>query len=618
MVSAGAYLLAATYLVAVALCLGITAVRLRQRLLPTWQGASGPSCRDPNGHRHPRLARGGPWLRQPLLRRNPGGSLDHPHSRRALERFPHLRRAAPQRGTARASAASHCQGRRVRRGSWDRPLGFPWSGAITLGVIAIVFAHWGLTTKQALDRGIFNFDSLWYHMPFAVDMVQSHSVTGMHYTDTVFTNWFYPQNSELVHAVGILLTAATRSRFSSTSVGWQLPSSPLGASGAPTAAVTSPSIAAGILLECHTLVVREPGAAKNDLAAGALLLAAIAILVNAWAAAPGWRRARGGGGEGLPAGRLAAGRRRACGRPRRRDQGNRVGDGGGVDRRRGSPGAGWQARGRPGLVARPGPARRRLLVSAQPDLRRQPAAARSRTSGRSPCPIPSRLQSGAARLQHLSLRDRHRRLARVLLPGLHHAFGCSGRWSSGAHRRGCCSRCSFAAATGSCAGWVRWRCSGWSPTCSLRSAPPGRRGSGRLRDQRPLPRTGAAGRARAGAAGARLRRRAPPVGAAGRASRRPPGHRSLRRRPARSLRVFAWLLVVLARRGARRAALCPQRGGLRDARGRRRLRGPGVGRGRDRLPDPARLPARSLPQRRRRHQHPRREPRTPPTAGHAR
>ena len=72
--------------------------------------------------------------------------------------------------------------------------------------VALVFAHWGLTTKDALDRGIFNFDSLWYHMPFAVEMAQSHSVTGMHHTETVFTNWFYPQNSELLHAVGMLLT----------------------------------------------------------------------------------------------------------------------------------------------------------------------------------------------------------------------------------------------------------------------------------------------------------------------------------------------------------------------------------------------------------------------------
>jgi hypothetical protein len=35
-------------------------------------------------------------------------------------------------------------------------------------------------------------------------------------------------------------------------------------------------------LECHTLVVRDPGAAKNDLAAAALVLASIAILVEAW------------------------------------------------------------------------------------------------------------------------------------------------------------------------------------------------------------------------------------------------------------------------------------------------------------------------------------------------
>ena len=42
--------------------------------------------------------------------------------------------------------------------------------------------------------------------------------------------------------------------------------------------------AAAIVLECHTLVVREPGAAKNDVVAAALLLAAVALLVNGWAA----------------------------------------------------------------------------------------------------------------------------------------------------------------------------------------------------------------------------------------------------------------------------------------------------------------------------------------------
>ena len=165
---------------------------------------------------------------------------------------------------------------------------------VAVGVVALVFAHWGLTTKDALSRGIFNFDSLWYHLPFAVEMAHSHSVTGIHYTETVFTNWFYPQNSELLHSVGILLTGRdTLSLF--LNFGW------LGMAflaawciGRPYGRGSLTVVAAGVLLECHTLVVREPGAAKNDLMAAALLLAAIAVLVNWKASYP-----RAGGPTGL-------------------------------------------------------------------------------------------------------------------------------------------------------------------------------------------------------------------------------------------------------------------------------------------------------------------------------
>jgi len=153
--------------------------------------------------------------------------------------------------------------------------------AIAVGAVAVVFAHWGLTAADALSRGIFNFDSLWYHMPFAVEMAESHSVTGLHYTETVFTNWFYPQNSELLHAVGILLTERdTLSLF--LNFGW-LAVAFLAAwcIGRPYGKAPLAVVAAAVILECHTLVVREPGAAKNDLMAAALLLAAIAVLVNA-------------------------------------------------------------------------------------------------------------------------------------------------------------------------------------------------------------------------------------------------------------------------------------------------------------------------------------------------
>jgi hypothetical protein len=150
-------------------------------------------------------------------------------------------------------------------------------------VIAATVFSWAVTTKHALDVGIFNFDSLWYHLPFAVEMVQEHSVVGMHHPETVFTNWFYPQNSELLHGVGILLTGRdTLSLF--LNFGW-LAVAFLAAYciGRPYGRGALAVVAAGILLSCHTLVVRDPGAAKNDLAAAALLLASIAILVEAWA-----------------------------------------------------------------------------------------------------------------------------------------------------------------------------------------------------------------------------------------------------------------------------------------------------------------------------------------------
>ncbi|HEX5711910.1 MAG TPA: hypothetical protein VFX85_01200 [Solirubrobacterales bacterium] len=156
---------------------------------------------------------------------------------------------------------------------------------------------------------MFNFDSLWYHLPFAAEMVQGHSVTGMHYVDTVFTNWFYPQNSEVLHAVGMSLTGRDMlSVF--LNYGW-LAVAFLAAwcIGRPYGRGSLSVVAAAILLEAHVLVVREPGAAKNDLMAAALLLAAVAILVTAWNMRSdrkelpvGWALAAAGLAVGLAAG----------------------------------------------------------------------------------------------------------------------------------------------------------------------------------------------------------------------------------------------------------------------------------------------------------------------------
>lgn len=290
MVSAGSYILSVVLLAVLVLSLGYSAVRLRRWLMPDWVGAPGHLVEAVVGVALliwlseilgildlfyvwalvgaavvlavgvallPRVARGrgAGQARRPVFR--PNDDLGRPEESEAKNPAP-ARHPSPVTGPA---------GRALT--------------AVAIAVVAVVFAHWGLTTADALSRGIFNFDSLWYHMPFAVEMAKSHSVTGIHYTETVFTNWFYPQNSELLHAVGILLTERdTLSLF--LNFGW-LAIAFLAAwcIGRPYGRGPLTVIAAAVILECHTLVVREPGAAKNDLMAAALLLAAIAIVINA-------------------------------------------------------------------------------------------------------------------------------------------------------------------------------------------------------------------------------------------------------------------------------------------------------------------------------------------------
>jgi hypothetical protein len=259
MVSFGSYLLGALELAAVALSIGFSAYRLRRRCLPAWGGAPARLVEVIVG--------------VALLI-----SISELLGLFSLL-YPGLLIAA---ALALAGASALWLERSPAATSTRSQPESAWSLAVMVLVIAITVFHWAVTTKHGLDRGIFNFDSLWYHMPFAADMAQSHSVTGMVHVETVFTNWFYPQNSELLHAVGILLTGRdTLSLF--LNFGW-LAVAFLAAwcIGRPYGRGALAVVAAAILLECHTLVVRDPGTAKNDLAAAALILAALAVLVTAW------------------------------------------------------------------------------------------------------------------------------------------------------------------------------------------------------------------------------------------------------------------------------------------------------------------------------------------------
>ena len=288
MVDPASYLLGAVQLALVVLPIAFSAYRLRRRLLPAWDGASARLVESVTAvalliSTSELLGTFGLFFAGTLIGLSAlialviwlltagGDAIGGTSPEKSL--------VATARG-GRSPAAP--EPARLGTPDADKRDGL-WEVAALWLVIVIVAFSWALTAKHAVDRGIFNFDSLWYHMPFAVHMVQTHSVVGMDHVDTVFTAWFYPQNSELLHAVGILLTGRdTLSLF--VNLGW-LAVAFLAAYcvGRPYGRGAQTTVAAAILLGCHTLVVREPGAAMNDVATAALLLASVAILVEAWA-----------------------------------------------------------------------------------------------------------------------------------------------------------------------------------------------------------------------------------------------------------------------------------------------------------------------------------------------
>jgi hypothetical protein len=73
-----------------------------------------------------------------------------------------------------------------------------------LGIAAVAVIKFGLEVKLKLGTGMTGFDSTWYHGPFAAGFFQSGDTWGLHFIAPQFLAWFYPANSEVVHAVGML------------------------------------------------------------------------------------------------------------------------------------------------------------------------------------------------------------------------------------------------------------------------------------------------------------------------------------------------------------------------------------------------------------------------------
>ncbi|MGH2956239.1 MAG: hypothetical protein ACRDL6_04510, partial [Solirubrobacterales bacterium] len=154
---------------------------------------------------------------------------------------------------------------------------------IAIAVIAavVVVTHWSQPTEQSLDRGMYYQDSTWYHMSFSARFAQSEEVGPLHFTDPLkIAAWYYPQNNELLHGVGI---ATLETDFLSPLINLVWLAVCLLAAwcvGRPYAVGAVTLLAAAAVVDSEMMVGTQAGNAPNDIAGVAFLVAAIAFLVN--------------------------------------------------------------------------------------------------------------------------------------------------------------------------------------------------------------------------------------------------------------------------------------------------------------------------------------------------
>jgi hypothetical protein len=309
MLGPGRYLLGVAELAVLAGFAGLGAARLRERLLPRFQGP--PAC----------LATGlialalliwvaeilgtvslfkpvpylagvavvglGIWaLGRGAWRRDGVPSLSF-----ALLRWPGPER---EEGQTFSSAASGRQ--RAPHPGATRAGGVDWMTVVALVIAAAAVVHFAAGVRLRLSTGMTGFDSTWYHGPFAAGFFQSGNTMDLHFIAPQFLAWFYPANGEVFHAVGML--AFGRDLLSPLlNLGW-LAGCLLAAwcIGRPYR-VGPWSLGLGAVALSVPALADQAGEARNDIVGIFFLLAAVAVALNAWAV-------RAEDEDGLPTGAL--------------------------------------------------------------------------------------------------------------------------------------------------------------------------------------------------------------------------------------------------------------------------------------------------------------------------
>jgi len=159
-----------------------------------------------------------------------------------------------------------------------------WSKVANFAALAlagVVVAQWSAHVIASYSGGIWDGDSLWYHLPFATYFLQTGSTTTPLFTnaDTLVT--YFPANTELLLAT-VMLPFHRDVLVPLVNLGWLVLA--LGAGWTIGRAWRAPAVGmAGVTVAMAIPVVAatQAGTARNDAAGIALFLTAVALVVHA-------------------------------------------------------------------------------------------------------------------------------------------------------------------------------------------------------------------------------------------------------------------------------------------------------------------------------------------------
>lgn len=155
-----------------------------------------------------------------------------------------------------------------------------WTVVVVLGLATLVVAHWLSRTLAAFDHGIVDYDSLAYHLPHAARFVQTGWITDLHFNKPEWPNMLHPDDAELLHASGMALFG--RDFLSpALNLGWAALMLLAAWCVGVRAGVAHLTFAAGlIILASPSMAAFEPGTAANDIPSVGLFLVAVAFLMH--------------------------------------------------------------------------------------------------------------------------------------------------------------------------------------------------------------------------------------------------------------------------------------------------------------------------------------------------